>query len=578
MHYAHLPEPFYPPLPLDRYRAVVIVAPHPDDETLGCGGLIIACGHAGRPVTVHLLTDGAAQGDPTLRQQEAQAAASHLGVTFTHHRLPDRTLTLTPELVHQLTGLLLPPKAEAYPLLIATPHPDEPHPDHQAAALLLWQIVQRHNTAHPDRPIDLVWYEVGAPLPHPTHLQPLQSSWWERKKEAMAQYRSQNDAWRYHQRIEALNTYRALPCGPTVPAAEAYTHLPLAEKGIAAALPHLDWLWRLSRNTAATPDDLPLVSILIRTTGDPRLRDAVASALAQTYPHREICIVLAHGGPLPAPLTPLADHPAIRILSPAAPLQRAAAANQLLAEARGQWLLFLDEDDLIEPTHLETLLTTLRSHPHALAAATQTRVEDAASGKYLATYAYDETPERLYLANLYPIHAVLFHRRLVTEHGCRFDETLPRLEDWDFWLQIARHTPIIPTRRCTACYRYQDRSGLHDERQRATNEQLAERILTRHWAHLIAANRHNPILRALARHAHEQDNTIAQLHLRNAENEQQLAQLHQALATAHQENQRLTQQLNHLAAAWQADLAAVHRSLSWRLTAPLRHLKRLISL
>ncbi len=37
----------------------LILAPHPDDESLGCGGLIAACVAAGRSPLVVILTDGA---------------------------------------------------------------------------------------------------------------------------------------------------------------------------------------------------------------------------------------------------------------------------------------------------------------------------------------------------------------------------------------------------------------------------------------------------------------------------------------------------------------------------------------
>ncbi len=48
------------PLPLDGIDQLLVVAAHPDDETLGAGGLIVECARRGYPVTVVIVTDGAA--------------------------------------------------------------------------------------------------------------------------------------------------------------------------------------------------------------------------------------------------------------------------------------------------------------------------------------------------------------------------------------------------------------------------------------------------------------------------------------------------------------------------------------
>jgi hypothetical protein len=47
---------------------------------------------------------------------------------------------------------------------------------------------------------------------------------------------------------------------------------------------------------------------------------------------------------------------------------------------------------------------------------------------------------------------VLFARSLL-EDGCRFDERLDIYEDWDFWLQVARFTPLQHSDKITAFYR-----------------------------------------------------------------------------------------------------------------------------
>ena len=43
-------------------RPAVVLAPHPDDETLGCGGTLIRKARAGAPLKVVLMTDGARSG------------------------------------------------------------------------------------------------------------------------------------------------------------------------------------------------------------------------------------------------------------------------------------------------------------------------------------------------------------------------------------------------------------------------------------------------------------------------------------------------------------------------------------
>ncbi len=76
----------------------LILAPHPDDESLGCGGLIAQACRLGREVTVAIVTDGTGSHPRSrlyppdrlgaLRKQEARAAVAALGLA------PDRLLFL----------------------------------------------------------------------------------------------------------------------------------------------------------------------------------------------------------------------------------------------------------------------------------------------------------------------------------------------------------------------------------------------------------------------------------------------------------------------------------------------------
>jgi len=86
-----------PPLELDDVDRVVVAAAHPDDETLGAGGLIAEASRRGIPVTVVVVTDGAASHplSPTtsparlraLREIEAREAVLRLAADAAVHTL-----------------------------------------------------------------------------------------------------------------------------------------------------------------------------------------------------------------------------------------------------------------------------------------------------------------------------------------------------------------------------------------------------------------------------------------------------------------------------------------------------------
>ncbi|HSM81516.1 MAG TPA: PIG-L family deacetylase [Nodosilinea sp.] len=140
--------------PLD--APVLVVAPHPDDETLGCGGTIASLCAQGQPVAVLVVSDGAGSHPrsqlypaPRLRQiraAETLAALALLGVAaaqVTFWGLPDGS-------VPALATSPAPPAAEAAlawgqqylaqiaPRTIFLPYRYDPHRDHRAT----WSLIQ----------------------------------------------------------------------------------------------------------------------------------------------------------------------------------------------------------------------------------------------------------------------------------------------------------------------------------------------------------------------------------------------------------------------------------------------------
>ena len=72
---------------------LLVLAPHPDDEIFGCGGVLAQAKGSGVEVHVVILTDGSAQGEAETRRAEAVEAARRLGLPEpTFWGLTDRTL------------------------------------------------------------------------------------------------------------------------------------------------------------------------------------------------------------------------------------------------------------------------------------------------------------------------------------------------------------------------------------------------------------------------------------------------------------------------------------------------------
>lgn len=211
-----------------------------------------------------------------------------------------------------------------------------------------------------------------------------------------------------------------------------------------------------------TDHGLPLVSIVTRSTNRPELADAMDSVAGQTYRNIELLLVDVQGdgglslstaqrcGPFPA-----------RVVSTGCHLNRGAAANAGLAAARGDYVLFLDDDDWLHSDHVHSLVETIRSNEEARAAYSQTVCvmrSEAEHWDILSYYKAPYDPTRLLVENFLPIHSVLFDRSLVDEQ-VRFDETLDVYEDWDFWIQLSQLVPFFQTDRVTAVYRISETSG-----------------------------------------------------------------------------------------------------------------------
>lgn len=203
----------------------------------------------------------------------------------------------------------------------------------------------------------------------------------------------------------------------------------------------------LSRDTLgnaqpATPSR-PLVSVIIPCFNQARyLADAVRSALCQTYTHFEIVVI--------------DDGSKDETRKVASGFQNvkyfyqenrglASARNVGIRECRGDFLVFLDADDLLSTTALQIGIDELLSHPEcAFVSGDHRRV----NADLIPLFKFRSRPiqEMHYLAflrgNYIGMHATVMYRRGPLEGTGGFNESLEACEDYDLYLRIAREHPV----------------------------------------------------------------------------------------------------------------------------------------
>jgi glycosyltransferase involved in cell wall biosynthesis len=131
-----------------------------------------------------------------------------------------------------------------------------------------------------------------------------------------------------------------------------------------------------------------------------------------------------------------------------------AARNTALATASGEIVAYLDDDNLMDPDWLYSVVWAFDQHPEidvvygAFVVDDVLRVDGDASGELPRTFLHPWNREALRHRNLADIGAIA-HRNGLPE--ARFDEELREMGDWDLLLRLtAERDPLVLP--AIACY------------------------------------------------------------------------------------------------------------------------------
>jgi N-acetylglucosamine malate deacetylase 1 len=190
---------------------VVVLAPHMDDEVIGCGGTLARHVQSGAQVTVVFLTDGRHGGElraedvaagmtlPMVRRREASLALAELGISDMRFLdAEDGALSSNTQVIGVLREMLL----QIRPQIVYLPFFMEQHPDHTAASPLLEKAVRGTSLEFLCHS-----YEVWTPL-FPNCFVRIDSTV-EAKRRALAHYKSQLADLNYTHTALGLSAYRS---------------------------------------------------------------------------------------------------------------------------------------------------------------------------------------------------------------------------------------------------------------------------------------------------------------------------------------------------------------------------------
>jgi len=182
----------------------------------------------------------------------------------------------------------------------------------------------------------------------------------------------------------------------------------------------------------------PLVSIIIPTRNRPAfLQEAIYSVRRQTYDHWEAIVVDdSASGLSPVPLAPCAGDSRIRLLNRAGERHGAPACrNQGVATSRGDYLIFLDDDDCLAPSCLETRVLAIGSRPDldfmVFPCAVFREVPGDRRVLHNVKTNQGDLDRFLLLDTPWQTAGPIWRRDALEEIGA-WNEALPSFQDWDF--------------------------------------------------------------------------------------------------------------------------------------------------
>ncbi len=209
---------------------------------------------------------------------------------------------------------------------------------------------------------------------------------------------------------------------------------------------------------------VPLVSVIVRTRDRPDdLRQALNSLAWQKLDAFEVVVVNDGGRDVAHLIAPYESAMSIRYVRNVQGHGRSQAVNDGVDAATGSFVSFLDDDDIVYPFHLASLLRLasrpgdpmpmpfVYSHYNRVLVSGRGEAGTIVERAHPPVWTFNRA--ELFVQNRPPLHTWLLARKLFNAHG-GFDPSLAILHDWDFLLRVTETTALVGLARETCEYRF----------------------------------------------------------------------------------------------------------------------------
>jgi glycosyltransferase involved in cell wall biosynthesis len=184
------------------------------------------------------------------------------------------------------------------------------------------------------------------------------------------------------------------------------------------------------------------------------LAQALRSLHNQTYRDFEIIVVNDDGVDVETIIEKSGQEGRITYIRHEKNRGSAASRNTGLKAARGKYVVYLDDDDVLYPDHLDTLVEFLENSDYKVAYTDACRaVQRKTGGKFEVVgrdvpYSVDFDYDMILVENFVPLLCFMHEKDCLDEAGS-FDENLLTFEDWDLWIRMSREFEFAHIKKVT---------------------------------------------------------------------------------------------------------------------------------